>query len=369
VSSTRTRTQASIKSFFQPKQPHYTPPPASPNAQPLASNPLKPASQSTSGVETQAQVSGSPDQVSLPQLSPKAAHDPSLPPQATISAIQTDHIQPLRRINSLLLPINYPDSFYHKILEVSPTNFSRVILWTDPQSKETRVVGGIVCRLDPSLAPGSTTQNQQIVEGSFDVYVQSLGLLSPYREKGLATAALNSVIDAATGQDGVRIGGLYAHVWTENTEGLEWYAARGFIREGPVVNGYYRRLKPDTALILRRKLVPSDHLCSSAAIQPFASSIPDLAQSTSTTPQSTAPPGPPQARPPNAPHTKSFQDRRADMEWNDLPEEILGNSLLRAPSSKSGDASAASSRSSSRSGLEGRGKKKGRSYPAAAFGS
>lgn len=61
---------------------------------------------------------------------------------------------------------------------------------------------------------------------------------------------------------------------------------------------------------------------------------------------------------------RSFQDKGPEREWNDLPEEVM----LKPPShlgSKEG--SAASSRSSSRSGIDRREKKK-RVYPAAAFG-
>jgi GNAT superfamily N-acetyltransferase len=249
-------------------------------------------------------------------------------------------------------------------------NFSRVILWTDPHSKDTKVVGGIVCRLDPSLAPGSTPQSPQILEGSYDIYIQSLVLLSPYREKGLAAAALKSVIDAAIRQDRIRIRELYAHVWTENMEALEWYPARGFKRDELVLNGYYKRLKPDTAWIFRRKLVPSDHLSHPSVTQPISPPAPPtLAKAASAPPRPTVPPSATNPRPDNIPHTKSFQDRRPDREWNDLPEDVLGNPLLKPPSLKSGDGSAASSRSSSKNGVEGKGKKKGRAYPAAAFGS
>jgi N-alpha-acetyltransferase 50 len=341
TANVNSRVQASIRSFFLPHTPSYTPPPV-----PLGA-PTTPR-----------------DQISSSQSGSNTARDFLMPLQANVSPITHDHIQPLRRINSLLLPINYPDSFYHKILDPSPISLSRVILWTEPHSKETKVVGGIVCRLDPSLAPGSA----QILEGSYDVYLQSLVLLSPYREKGLAAAALRSVIEAATQQDGIRIRELYAHVWTENTEALEWYAARGFQRDEQVINGYYKRLKPETAWILRRKLVPSDHLPQSSTGQhTFLPTPPALSKSTSTPPQSITPPGTANPRPDNLSHTKSFQDRRPDMEWNDLPEDVLSSSLLKAPGS--GEGSSASSRSTSRSRLDGKGRKKGRSYPAAAFDS
>jgi ribosomal protein S18 acetylase RimI-like enzyme len=336
------RIQSSIRSFFQSKT----------NAPAPLTVPL--VAQSA----PQNQIS---QQTSQTQSTSNAKKNKPLHPRAKISPIEPDHIQPLRRINSLLLPINYPDSFYHKILEPSPVSLSRVILWQDAQSKETKVIGGLVCRLDPSLAVGSGPATPQIIDGSYDVYLQSLVLLSPYREKGLASAALDSVIEAATRSDDIRIRALYAHVWTENTEALEWYAARSFQKDEMVVNGYYKRLKPDTAWILRRNLMPSDHLAQNVRPQ---QTVP--APTAVQPPKSTAPPAIAEPRPTNLAHTASFQDRRPDMEWNDLPEDVLGGSLLKAPAPRSGEGSSASSRSTSRSG---QGRKKVRAYPAAAFGS
>ncbi len=96
--------------------------------------------------------------------------------------------------------------------------------------------------------------------------------------------------------------------------------------------------------------MPTDHLVN------LASQIP----------QSTLVPA---KRPEIQSSARSFQERGPDREWNDLPEDVLGNTMLRPPSHLgSREGSAASSRSSSRSGIEGKGKKK-RIYPAAAFGS
>jgi ribosomal protein S18 acetylase RimI-like enzyme len=283
------------------------------------------------------------------------------------------HIQPLRRINSLLLPIHYPDSFYHKALTPDhPISFSRTILWTSTSPSETKVIGGIICRLDPALSPLSTPQTPQFIEGTHDIYIQSLALLSPYRSKGLAAEVLQEIIEAAIGQNEIRIASLYAHVWTENEDALTWYGARGFKREEPVLYGYYRRLNPDTAWVLRRRLMPTDHLLNLASQLPQASRVPQELQfplaSQNPSQGSSAAPSP-AIRPENSPSARSFQERGPDREWNDLPEDVFGSALLKPPSHLgSREGSAASSRSSSRSGIEGKGKKK-RVYPAAAFGS
>lgn len=325
------RAQHSIRSFFQPRSPNYAPPPsatATNHSQPpiLPSATITPRTSSSAEIQTQ---------------------NSSLTPEATISPASEHHIQPLRRINSLLLPIPYPDAFYRAItVPSSPPNFSRMINWTDPSSNETKVVGGMVCRLDPVPSASAPT---------YEIYIQSLALLSPYRSRGLATAVLEDVVKAAT-KAGIRIESIYGHVWTQNEEALEWYAKRGFAREEQPIPGYYRKLKPDSAFVLRRRIGPSDHLQG-------------LSQNTST-PEVTkteSAPSPVEPIRPTVTQARSFQDKGPDREWNDLPDD-MGNGLLR-PNGYLGtpnQGSAASSRSSSRSGAGG---KKKRVYPAAAFGS
>ena len=348
----KARVQPTVRSFFQPQAPSYTAPPTAPVSQSDAHVPPKPDSRL-------------PPYLSV--LPAKNLNNTTLPSLASISTIHEKHIQPLRRINSLLLPINYPDNFYHKILDDNtPANFSRVILWDDASSIEPKVIGGIVRRLDPVPTPESTSTTPIPAPGTFDIYIQSLALLSPHRSKGLATSVLDAVIISATTQCAITVRELYAHVWTENTEALQWYAARGFKREEVAIPSYYRRLKPDTAWILRRRLGPSDHLAHSSPSQPAIQT--QAASISGQNAESETPPPPVAtalARPKNPPSARSFQDRGPDREWNDLPEDVVANTLLK-PHSTAG--SEASSRSSSRSGLEGKGKKK-RQYPAAAFGS
>jgi len=89
------------------------------------------------------------------------------------------------------------------------------------------------------------------------VYVQTLSVLSPYRGMGVGTALLEAVV--AAGVRGFGATGVYAHVWEANPEALEWYGKRGF-EVGEVEGGYYRRLKPGGARVVRRGLGVREYL-------------------------------------------------------------------------------------------------------------
>lgn len=57
-------------------------------------------------------------------------------------------------------------------------------------------------------------------------------------------------------EEGVRE--VYAHVWEANEEGVEWYVKRGFVVVGGVVERYYRRLRPQGAVVVRRRFGVGD---------------------------------------------------------------------------------------------------------------
>lgn len=175
-----------------------------------------------------------------------------------------------------------------------------------------------------------------------------------------------------------------AHVWTDNAEGLWWYQSRGFSKVEPVIEGYYRRLNPSDAWIVRRDItmgptqksnggvldavkangiggpqeraqIPNDRV-STPAVAGFTNTAP---------PPSTLGPIPTRPGPPLS--GTSYQKKGPEHEWNDLPVEMVAvsrqnSSNLSVPGS--GANSGASSRSNSTLGR----KKRDRSYPAAAFG-
>ncbi|KAL9632595.1 MAG: hypothetical protein Q9204_003728 [Flavoplaca sp. TL-2023a] len=218
-----------------------------------------------------------------------------------IEPITPETAPAFRRIIGLLLPIRYPDKFFaESVANATSSSLARVALWHQgtPQKRQDdasavgqarlqgsvssqrpsstlniteqkdtlrTIVGGIQCRIEqlpyhPSQSASSDNPSKLAGVKSY-CYIQTLALLSAYRSKGIAAALLEVIIRTlCTDHCYTGTTTIYAHVWEEHQEALEWYVRRGFqVNEG-VLKGYYRRLKPDGARVVWRDIGVSDHL-------------------------------------------------------------------------------------------------------------
>ena len=195
----------------------------------------------------------------------------SKPSNVHIEPVTPATLSSYRRLITLLLPIRYPDKFYKDtIANTSESSLARVAVWLDgdiatkalklksstsncdPVAVERKVIGGIQCRVE---------QNPSVPVGEHQLYIQTIGVLAPYRQLGIATQLLEEIIMTVI-QYHENVTSIYAHVWEANTDALEWYSRRGFSIESGVIEGYYRRLKPSGARIVRRRVTIADHLAT-----------------------------------------------------------------------------------------------------------
>lgn len=192
----------------------------------------------------------------------------SKPSNINIEPVTPFTLPSYRRIITLLLPIRYPDKFYKDtIANTSESSLARVAVWlerailnqkkhgstsstSDPAAVERKLIGGIQCRVE---------HNPSMPDGERQLYIQTIGVLAPYRQLGIATQLLEEIIMTVI-QYHEDVTSIYAHVWEANTDALEWYSRRGFSIESGVIDGYYRRLKPTGARIVRRRITIADHL-------------------------------------------------------------------------------------------------------------
>lgn len=246
--------------------------------------------------QTRSPPQRSPLHPSTPSTSAKPKSDPSpqrpLSPDLSIAPITASTLPAYRRLITLLLPIRYTDQFYKdSIADPTPSSLALCALWHEtpcsgkrkldslsdevPSSTpvtselEAKVIGGIQCRLEPlpcpppsaipttSTAPPPPPPHQQ----PHNLYIQTLAILSPYRHLGIATALLDAIISTALTHcppQNINVKEIYAHVWEANEEALDWYLKRGFGVGGEVVEGYYRKLRPSGARVVRRKVGVGD---------------------------------------------------------------------------------------------------------------
>jgi ribosomal protein S18 acetylase RimI-like enzyme len=176
---------------------------------------------------------------------------PSLPPNVELRGPTKEDMPSFKKLNSLLLPIPYPENFYKEILaDPVDRSITLMALWHDSPSDvgkvKGRLVGAIRCRLF-AHPPGDSASKARI-DGPM-LYLSTLVLLSPYRGYGIAAHMLDNLIRSAV--DDYNVTSVGAHVWEANEEGLEWYRKRGFkvVSREP---GYYRRLSPSDAVVMLR---------------------------------------------------------------------------------------------------------------------
>eukprot|EP00762_Andalucia_godoyi_P003216 ANDGO_00992.mRNA.1 putative N-acetyltransferase san len=184
------------------------------------------------------------------------------------------------RLNSVTFPVQYSSGFYRSIqenwLHLTLGAFAGYVL-----------VGAISCRLvrhcrdlqvesqqiqrpsqPPSIArepPVNSSSSSSSGDGGdgaegaceddekrFDMYVMTLGVLAPYRERGVGSALLEDAVDLARSVGCPRI---LLHVHVLNEQAVAFYTSRGF-HLGPCIQDYYRRISPPHAHVLYQDLPP-----------------------------------------------------------------------------------------------------------------
>ncbi|KAL4805814.1 hypothetical protein BDV18DRAFT_139901 [Aspergillus unguis] len=284
--------QARRPSSASPPLPQHSPPTRSAHGKPpknpppmMGCPPTAPSAPSTLNIAAKLKPPVSKD----PSLEVSVYPHPTQPgystphEHVTIEPVSTAHIPSLSRITGLLLPIRYPNSFYTAtVTDPVIASVSRVAIYHDhpvaaaPSAASTqsptvgtdKVIGGIRCRLE-RLSTDSEDMSQAGGQEPTNLYIQTLHLLSPYRGYGVAASLLNSLLfssppKATKGSNSdhevsdlvkhYNIRCVTAHVHEANEDGLKWYISRGFQVQDEIIEGYYRRLKPSGARIVKLDL-------------------------------------------------------------------------------------------------------------------
>ncbi|KAI0344658.1 acyl-CoA N-acyltransferase [Trametopsis cervina] len=153
-------------------------------------------------------------------------------PRVSFAALTANNLGTVRRLNAVLFPIRYSERFYHDILEPEVEEFCQLIYYNDIP------VGTFCCRIE---ADGDQAK----------LYVMTMGVLAPYRSRGLGAKSIEHIIQAAAAHTKPTIKTIYLHVQTSNTGAKSFYERHGF-KEVGLAENYYKKIVPHDAWVLER---------------------------------------------------------------------------------------------------------------------
>ncbi|PFH53796.1 hypothetical protein AMATHDRAFT_136752 [Amanita thiersii Skay4041] len=156
------------------------------------------------------------------------------PPRVSFASLTPNNLGTVRKLNSVLFPIRYSEKFYRDVLQPEVEDFCKLIYYNDIP------VGTVCCRLE-------------IKDDQTNMYLMTMGILAPYRSRGLGSRCLESVISAAAARLKPKIHKVYLHVQISNDAAKRFYERHDF-KEVEIRKGYYNKIQPSDAWILERVL-------------------------------------------------------------------------------------------------------------------
>ncbi|KAF7315445.1 N-acetyltransferase domain-containing protein [Mycena indigotica] len=153
----------------------------------------------------------------------------------TFASLTPNNLGTVRKLNSVLFPIKYSEKFYEDVLKPDVEDFCKLVYYNDIP------VGIVCCRLEPQ-------------DGEMSLYLATLGILAPYRDRLLGSETLQLILDACGAHTKPKIDRIYLHVQTSNTGAKKFYERHGFVQTA-LLEGYYKKIEPHDAWVLEKRLV------------------------------------------------------------------------------------------------------------------
>lgn len=150
----------------------------------------------------------------------------------------------LRRINSVVFPIQYNDGFYQEVLKRNNEELNKFAY-----SNEF-VIGAMCARVE------DMEQNS----GKKRLYIMTLAVLAAYRGRGIGSELLQSLLDycdkqrSSGGPADAPISQIALHVHISNEDAIRFYTEKFGFELGPIVENYYRRIDPPHCYLLYKSL-------------------------------------------------------------------------------------------------------------------
>ncbi|GBC04939.1 hypothetical protein RclHR1_05960007 [Rhizophagus clarus] len=161
--------------------------------------------------------------------------------RVALGEITPNNLGQLKKLNTVLFPVQYSEKFYKDVLEVG--EFAKFAYFNDC------CIGAVCCRKEQIKESNQGTTSDQA-----KLYIMTLGVLAPYRNLGIGTKLLTHILQHATlTTQHPKFVEIYLHVQTSNEEALAFYKKYDF-EIVATVEGYYKKISPPDAYVLSKKL-------------------------------------------------------------------------------------------------------------------
>ncbi|TFK68664.1 acyl-CoA N-acyltransferase [Pluteus cervinus] len=150
----------------------------------------------------------------------------------SFTSLTPNNLGTVRKLNSVLFPIRYSEKFYNDVLLSEVEEFCKLVYYNDVP------VGTICCRLEKK-------------ENRANLYLMTMGILAPYRSRGLGSQTLEAVLTAAAASAKPKIDKIYLHVQVSNDGAKRFYEKHGF-NEVEIYKDYYKKIEPHDAWVLEK---------------------------------------------------------------------------------------------------------------------
>jgi len=156
--------------------------------------------------------------------------------RVSFSSITQNNLGTVRKLNSVLF-VKYSDKFYKDLLTPEWEEFCKLIYLND-------IPVGTICGRIETSGEGAR------------LYLMTMGVLAPYRSRGIGAKALELVLKAAEAHVAPALSKVTLHVQVSNTTAKAFYERHGFAQVD-VVQDYYKKIEPRDAWLLERSLKAS----------------------------------------------------------------------------------------------------------------
>ncbi|CAL6377592.1 unnamed protein product [Bathycoccus prasinos] len=157
-------------------------------------------------------------------------------------------VRDLRKLNAVLFPVKYAESFYRDSAAAGTCTslaYAREEGDDENENAFNELAGAIAVRLEkhPKLPDKAR------------MYIMTLGVYAPHRARGIGSRLLMNSLNEASEDE--NIVDAYLHVQTNNEEAIKFYCdptGKFAFEKGEVIEKYYKRIEPDSAVVLRLEM-------------------------------------------------------------------------------------------------------------------